>query len=427
MASDFYSSAFVPIPELRWLFFDLNSYFASVEQQENPALRGQPVAVVPMLTDSTCAIAASYEAKAYGIKAGTKIYDAKKKCPNLKCVLARHDLYVDYHHRILAELERHLHVTKVCSIDEAACLLFKNDRLPDKAHQLALQIKRGFKKNVGEAVTCSIGIAPNAYLAKIGTEIEKPNGLVILKPGQYQEQLFTLGLRDLPGINTRMERRLQNAGVYSVEQFWELAPKQARKIWGNVEGERLWFRLHGYEVPEEQTQKRMIGHSRVLDPALRTPAKAYGISRQLTLKAASRLRRYHLYGQRFSLSVRNIDGMGWSAEYPLRATQDNFVFVKALAALWEQMVFDLQNTNLLNVSVSIYELCEHEQITADLFDQTNLQETNKNRSLTTTMDHINRRFGAGTIQIGTCPSTLSGYVGTKIAFNRIPEQAEFDE
>ena len=93
-----------PEKGLKWLFLDLNSYFASVEQQENPKLRGKPVAVVPMDTDSTCAIAASYEAKAYGIKTQTRIYEAKKMCPELQCVTAKHDLYVSYHHKIIDEI-----------------------------------------------------------------------------------------------------------------------------------------------------------------------------------------------------------------------------------------------------------------------------------------------------------------------------------
>src|SRR5579871_2157339 len=90
----------------RWLYIDFNSYFASVEQQLQPRLRGKPVAVVPVATDSTCAIAASYEAKAYGVKTGTPIYEAKKMCPGLICVLAQHERYVDYHHRILDEVNQ---------------------------------------------------------------------------------------------------------------------------------------------------------------------------------------------------------------------------------------------------------------------------------------------------------------------------------
>jgi DNA polymerase-4 len=93
-----------PEPQIKWLFLDLNSYFASVEQQDNPVLRGQPVAVVPMETDYTCAIAASYEAKKFGVKTGTKILEARELCPGLACVLARHDAYVRYHHRILDEV-----------------------------------------------------------------------------------------------------------------------------------------------------------------------------------------------------------------------------------------------------------------------------------------------------------------------------------
>lgn len=110
-------------PGLKWLFLDLNSYFASVEQQERPHLRGKPVAVVPMETDHTCAIAASYEAKAYGIKTGTMIRDAKKMCPNLTCVLARHDKYVEYHHKIVDEIALHTPINKIWSIDELSSRL----------------------------------------------------------------------------------------------------------------------------------------------------------------------------------------------------------------------------------------------------------------------------------------------------------------
>src|SRR5271155_2607639 len=117
----------IPALSLRWLYVDFNSYFASVEQQLRPVLRGKPVAVVPVETDSTCAIAASYEAKAFGVKTGTRIYEAKKMCPGLICVLAQHERYVDYHHRILVEVDKHIPVTAVCSIDEVACRLMDNE------------------------------------------------------------------------------------------------------------------------------------------------------------------------------------------------------------------------------------------------------------------------------------------------------------
>src|SRR5690348_816488 len=105
----------------RWMFIDFNSYFASVEQQVKPHLRGKPVAVIPVETDSTCVIAASYEAKAFGVKTGTAVWEAKKMCPHLQCVVANHDLYVAFHEKFLQEIGRHIPVERVCSIDEVAC------------------------------------------------------------------------------------------------------------------------------------------------------------------------------------------------------------------------------------------------------------------------------------------------------------------
>src|SRR5476651_2474819 len=101
-------------------------------------LRGKPVAVVPVMTDATSAIAASYEAKAFGIKTGTPIWEAKKKCPALICVLAQHEKYVEYHHRIIDEVNNHIPVTAVCSIDEVACWLMDNEVAPERATEIAL-------------------------------------------------------------------------------------------------------------------------------------------------------------------------------------------------------------------------------------------------------------------------------------------------
>ena len=213
---------------LKWLFLDLNSYFASVEQQDRPELRGKPLAVVPMLTDSTCAIAASYEAKACGIKTGTMIYEAKKKCPDLICVEARHDVYVDYHHRIFDELEKYIHITKVCSIDEVACQLLSNEQSIPYVTDLARRIKDGIRTNVGSVIGCSIGVAPNKFLAKTASNMQKPDGFTILD--ELPGRLFDLKLTDLTGINVNMEYRLNKAGIYSVEQFYNLSPKHARSV-----------------------------------------------------------------------------------------------------------------------------------------------------------------------------------------------------
>ena len=110
---------------LRWLVLDLNSFFASCEQQEDPELRDRPVIVVQTMAETTCAIAASYPAKALGIKTGTLVHEARRLCPHLKLVQSNHKLYVDYHHRILRAIEKHIPVEDVMSIDEVACRLDK--------------------------------------------------------------------------------------------------------------------------------------------------------------------------------------------------------------------------------------------------------------------------------------------------------------
>lgn len=410
---------------LKWLFLDLNSYFASVEQQDRPALRGKPIAVVPMMTDSTCAIAASYEAKAFGVKTGTMIHEAKKMCPGLICVEARHDVYVEYHHRIFDELQNHLPITMVCSIDEAACQLLGREREPDHVIKLAHQIKKGIWDNVGTAINCSIGVAANRFLAKTASNMQKPDGLVLLQAHDLPQALFALELTDLTGINVNMKRRLNKGGVHTVEQLYNLAPKHARVVWGSVGGERFWYKLHGHDIEEAKTQKRVVGHSRVLEPESRAPDKAYTITRQLTIKAASRLRRYELYASDLELKVRTVKGVKWMKSHRCDPSQSNADFLSNLKILWHVMLGDTKSAHLKQVAVTLHNLQAGESITLDLFASKEIQTIKKqNKALSDAMDTINQRYGSSTLQLGTLNKEK---VGTKIAFTRIPEKEEFSD
>ncbi|MBL9131616.1 MAG: hypothetical protein JNG86_10480, partial [Verrucomicrobiaceae bacterium] len=190
--------------EVDWLFLDLNSFFASVEQQENPDLRGKPVVVVPVMTDATCAIAASAQAKKFGVKTGTNIGDARRMCPGLILVEASHDKYIEYHHAVIKEIERHYPVTAVASIDEMALRLDAWRRPLPAAIDLAKRIKSGLRTTIGECITCSVGLAPNRFLAKVASDMQKPDGLVALTAADLPGRLLDLELRDLPGIGRRM-------------------------------------------------------------------------------------------------------------------------------------------------------------------------------------------------------------------------------
>lgn len=418
-------------PSLQWLFLDLNSYFASVEQQENPSLRGRPVAVVPMETDHTCAIAASYEAKAYGVTTGTIIRDAKQMCPGLICVLARHDKYVEYHNRILEEVIRHTPINKVWSIDELSSRLPPSKRTPEKAVEVALNIKKGLHRALGPSIRCSIGIAPNTLLAKMASDMQKPDGLVVIRPEDLPAKILPLPLTDIPGVGDRMLIRLNRAGIKTMADLWNAAPKQARKIWGSVEGERFWYWLHGYDFDRPPTKKSMIGHSRMLDPQLRGADQARAMARRLLTKAVGRLRRAGLYAGLLAFSARMEDGRRWQGEIRLHPADDPFTFLELLDGLWGQMMAATpRGVRFKKLSVLLLSLQERGEITGDLFalpPAVDTKDIQKRASLAAALDKLHAKYQRETVTFGLPPKTLAGYVGTKIAFNRVPDQSEFWE
>ena len=420
-------SPLTPAGDFRWLFLDLNSYFASVEQQLRPELRGKPVAVVPVETDATCAIAASYEAKAYGIKTGTMIYEAKAKCPGLICVLANHEAYVEYHHRIMAEIDKHLPVEIIASIDEAACRLTAHQCCEEEALRLAHAIKEGIAKNVGEYIKCSIGIAPNRHLAKIATDLQKPDGLVVLRAAELPGPLLRLELQDIPGIGRNMLVRLKRAGIFTMEHLWEADSKTLRRVWGGVMGERFWYGLHGYELPEQATTRRNVGHSHVLAPEWRPPERAAIVARRLLLKAGSRLRRMGYHAQMMQLSLRIENGPRLQAQQQFFHACDNHRLQAVLQALWAALATDLQGKRVKKVSVQLYGLVPEKAVQTDLFDSTDLPKPQQREALSRAMDALNARYGRDTVVMGFLPRLSHNFSGTKIAFTRIPDQEEFHE
>ncbi len=416
--------------QVEWLFLDMNSFFASVEQQFRPELRGKPMAVVPLETDATCAIAASYEAKAYGIKTGTPVYEAKRLCPELVCVLADHERYVEMHHRFLAVIDQTLPVEKVCSIDEVACKLMGPQKELEEALRLAHKIKADFHAQLGEAIRCSIGLSSNRFLAKVATDMEKPDGMVILTPDAMPHAMADMELRDLPGIGRNMDKRLRKAGIFSIEQLYNLPPKQTRAIWHSVGGERFWHALHGHELEEFETQKRVIGHSHMLAPEWRPVTQAETVARRLTAKAASRLRRYELYATTLDLSFRTEDG--WRAHDHIRfdPADDTPTITAAMTQLWRVLTQQTGARRIKKISVTLTGLSAEPFAQGDLFTQSNPQSNarrEKLRAMSFAMDKLNARFGRDTVTLGTNPRQTLGFSGTKIAFDRIPDAEEFHE
>lgn len=421
---------------LRFLYLDLNSYFASVEQQDNPALRGRPIIVVPVESDTTSAIAASIEAKVFGIKTGTPVWEAKQKCPGIAIVNARHDRYVEFHHRIEAEIDRHIPVYKTWSIDEVSCELMGPQRLKENAIALSHRIRAGLRDTLGECVRCSIGIAPNQFLAKLASDMQKPDGLTVIEAHELPARILPLVLRDLPGVGPNMERRLNEAGIASIADLWDLKPEDARRIWGSKEGPAFVQRLRGIGDYSQTDATRSISHEHVLPPQFRDAESARLILRRLGVKGGARLRRLGFVAGNLGIKVRFDDDTRWAADFRLTQTQDNFVILDAIARLWQQMLLETKKPRgrYMKVGMWLTGLVPKDEVTLDLFGgasglaQDDAEAAAKRARLWSAMDKLNQKYDKkDTVRIGPLPRHKSDFMGAKIAFNRIPKKEEFKE
>jgi DNA polymerase IV len=405
-------------PAVQWLFLDLNAFFASCEQQETPALRGKPVIVVQTLTDSAVAIAASYAAKAQGVKTGTVLREARRLCPDVIPVQANHRLYTEYHERILAAVDTCLPIEKVMSIDEVACRLMGTEREVEAARALALKVKRALREQVGECLTCSIGIAPNVFLGKVGSDLRKPDGLVVITHDDLPGILLGLKLQDIYGIGERMEERLHRAGILTVDELWQASPMRLRRVWGGINGLLFHQMLHGVDIqPPSSRFAKSMGHQHVLEPELRTNKGAANFARHLLTKAAERLRRGDYYCRRLGLHLSWAGDLGgWWDEVSFNETRDTGFLLGCLDRLWPRV----PRTKPLSVGVVLLDLVPASAHQPDLFDTA----SQRRQKLSPIVDRINDRYGRCAIGFGLLPPEVRAFKG-HAAFRRVPESWEF--
>lgn len=413
--------------ELRWLYIDMNSFFASCEQQKTKEYRNKPLIVVPTMSDYTCAIAASYEAKAYGIKTGTSVKEAKEKCPNLIITEARPDLYVKIHAQIANEIDKIIPIEQVCSIDEFACILMGPQKLEENARQIGHNVQNIIVDNVGQCLTASIGIAPSKLLAKTACDIVKPFGLTILRMDNLPGKLLDLKIDDFAGIGNSMTKRLYAAGVHDVKTLWHQSPRRMRQLWGGIVGENFYYALHGIDPPEIVTTRSSISHSHVLAGQLRPVHHAYGVARRLVAKCGSRMRRKFYKCSRLHLSIRGDKGGRATAMAKFDATSDSFKLLMILKPLWIKCVRELGAARIKKISITCMSIIEIDKQIDDLFGWSlDAHEDEKHMRVLAALDRLNSHYGKDTVTIG--PKTkLHNFVGAKIAFNRIPEINEFHE
>jgi DNA polymerase-4 len=398
---------------VKWLFLDMNSYFASVEQQVRPELRSKPVVVVPVMTNRTCCIAASYEARAYGIRTGTNVGEARKACPQLKLVLADHEQYIRIHHEIIGAVETVLPVEKVCSIDEMVCQISPHQRLLNDAITLAGRVKQAIYTQVGSHLRCSIGLAPNRFLAKVASNMQKPDGLTYLTPNELPYKLYRLSLSDLPGIGRNMLVRLQNRGILNVQQLCSLSKNELIDTWQSVLGEYWWHWLRGEDSQDVPIHRRSVGHSHVLAPEFRSDDGARGVLVRLIHKAGSRLRRLGYWTRKMQLGLSYLNGYPrWQASAYLSRCQDTPAMLRAFEKAW---VSRPRGGIPLKVSMVLLDLTSTINTPLPLFD-----EEQRNLRATKAMDVVNEQIGPNSLYFASMHEARE-QAPMRIAFTHIPD------
>jgi len=418
---------------LRCLFVDFDSFFASVEQHDAPHLRGRPVAVIPVASATTCCIAASKEAKRdFGIKTGTGVAEALERCPDIALQIARPARYVRVHHQFLEAIQTCIPHGVAASVDEVPCWLIGRERQRGNAEGIARDIKQALRDiGFGDSLTCSIGIAPNKFLAKTASDMNKPDGLTVLEQADLPHALHGLALRDLCGVGPSMEARLQGAGIESVEQLCACTRDQLHRAWGSIEGERFWLQLRGFDVPERASQRASIGHSHVLDPALRTLAGMRSVLCKLLAKAAMRLRHEAFLAAAMSIRVRFI-GMEARFERDVRFApiDDTPALLRLLcgqlASLERGAAAGRWNPRRhppLSVAVTLVRLSPRLGRSAELMDG-----RRRAAAASTVLDDINRKYGNGALYVGSMAEAVARDAAPmRIPFQHLPDPALEEE
>jgi len=334
-------------------------------------------------------------------------------CPGIEFIVARHELYIEYHHRAVAVVDTMVPVRKVLSIDEMDCELTGRWREPERALETARRVKAELARQVGECLRTSIGIGPNTFIAKTASDMVKPDGLVLIEKRELPERLFELPVRALSGIGAQMERRLLRHGIRTVQELAARSKEELCAIWGGVGGEIMHGRISGEPQHPMESETGSISHSSVLGPERRNAEDAFAVLNRLTQKAAMRLRKAGYYAARLSVDLKYLDGSHWRSEMRLVDTQDTVTFLHALDKLWAGRPRDRRT--ILRVGMAYSDLVSEASHTGSLF-----ASEGKSKALYATLDSLNARFGKHAVYFASAHKARDRG-GMHIAFNHIPD------
>lgn len=379
---------------------DINSCFATIEQQANPLLRGKPVVVAAYTTNNGCVLTASKEAKLYGIKTGMRVRDAKYLYPRLIVLPSDPDKYRVVNQQLTALLGEYSPNINVKSIDEMVLSLADTPVLLkslEKYHTvlesmifIAKDMKRRIREKIGEWITVSIGIAPNRYLAKVASGLEKPDGLRWITKETIVSILEKMKLEDLCGIKEGNARRLKSVGIYTPLGMFYADSNTLKRGFHSIVGAQWWLRLHGWAASAEsygELKNKTFGQSYAMSKfLLPTDSRVWQILSQLVMKMGRRLRSDGFSSRGVAVSLLFEDHTHWHIqelqEEPLFA--DNDLYQK----IW-RMLQNAPERAIRILAISCYQLHK------DLYDQQSLLfDENKKRNITRAIDAVQEKFGA---------------------------------
>jgi len=230
------------------LFVDMNSFFASCEQQVNYWLRNRPVGVCVYTGQHGCVIAPSIEAKKLGIHLGLRLSEAVKMCPDLVPVETHPNRYREFHLKIIQVLKKYSEDVIPKSIDEAIVNLKGYELVHKDPMEVARKIQQDIKNEVGDWLRCSVGVAPNAFLAKLGSDIAGNGQICLITPENIDDTLRNLKLTDLPGISFGMSKRLERGGIHTPLEIRYASPERLQRVCKSIIGLHWHYRLNFKEV-----------------------------------------------------------------------------------------------------------------------------------------------------------------------------------
>lgn len=400
------------------LHIDMNSYFASVEQQANPFLRSKPVGVCANLTPNGCIVASSKEAKAKGIKTGCRVLDAKFLDPHVVLVGYDSDKYRTTTRKIFSLLAQYTDRIEPYSIDEAFLDLTGYVHSFAEAERLGRTLQQSILAQVGEWLTCSVGIAETRWMAKFAGDTAPKGSVLVLEHSMLPDYYKRFRLTDAWGINVRMERRLQRLGIFTLNDLRTFPPEKILRSIGKP-GYYLWADVNGVETGgvQDERQPKSIGHSHVLIDR-RDRHLPHRVLAKLCEKTGRRLRAKHLEAHGLAVWFSFLDDWSFNAaERSTRGLYGTDDIFKPAAAFLEPCLLDHIP---LSLAVTVFDLIPRSQ-QRSLFEDISVRD-----ALAHSLDRVNDRYGDFTVYRGSMWDTKE-HAPDRIGFRKTLSASECND